>query len=427
MKKFLVSVVMIFVMLCGFIACNDNGDPKRYLFDSNNPKITSDMKSGKDIEIVDFAQISDVHIADVDNPLRFSNLKMLADADPTKFPTLGTVLGLIPAANRAVAPYTEDILYSTIDSINASNSTDILDFVMDSGDNSDTSLKQEYQRAVDILDDNFNMRWYMTIGNHDVEYMGSFNTDGLISAIVEDNAQDINWDELTSLQSNIDILKISTFHEFAVKMQINGHGNYSFDPKPFVHCIVLHTTEIDCPEVPVENFALGVMTRAQHQWLLNEIDKNKNKFCLIFAHHPIGTFFPTTEYNKYVASGKEIEDSLKARKNVIAWVCGNDHKNRILAKNTSSGWGFWEITTSALADYPSEWRKLTIRDSGKGIGVIQTKTTRHADIFVNGKNLLDIQRDESINPSAAKGEQGDRDVQLFFKISPDVAKYIKTK
>src|SRR6476620_2196226 len=53
---------------------------------------------------------------------------------------------------------------------------------------------------------------------------------------------------------------------------------------------------------------------------------------------------------------------------VIAWIVGHNHDNRIRAVHgpDAAHPGYWEIMTSALADWPSQARTLEVVDNGDG-------------------------------------------------------------
>jgi hypothetical protein len=67
-------------------------------------------------------------------------------------------------------------------------------------------------------------------------------------------------------------------------------------------------------------------------------------------------------------SASELEQIVAGYPNVIAWLVGHDHDNRVspVAGPDVDHPGYWEIMTSALADYPGQARVLELVDNGDG-------------------------------------------------------------
>ena len=197
-----------------------------------------------------------------------------------------------------------------------------------------------------------------------------------------------------------------------------------------MHCIILFDTDVYNPDILVDdlNLSNGLITKDEFNWALKEIDSNKDKLCIIFTHHPLSTFFPTTDLNPWLENGSEMQAALQRRHNFVAWICGHTHINQIESMVTSDGWGFWSITTCSLIDYPSEWRQLIIKDQGNGIGVITTNMfERQLVLEANGTNVADVQKSKCSDTSKAYGEAGDRNTELYFKMAPEVAQNIKAQ
>jgi hypothetical protein len=66
--------------------------------------------------------------------------------------------------------------------------------------------------------------------------------------------------------------------------------------------------------------------------------------------------------------GTDVEALVAMHPEVIAWIVGHDHDNRIRAIHgpDAAHPGYWEIMTSALADWPSQARTLEIVDNADG-------------------------------------------------------------
>jgi hypothetical protein len=144
------------------------------------------------IKLIDFAHLTDVHIVDEGNPLRLEELSLL-DIDEPIFSRLDR---RIESISRDQDPYSALLWDATIRSINKQHSRDPIDFLIETGDHSDTSLENELRWFIEIADgyisnDYFDrtgkkemadvnpvgldssLPWYAAIGNHDVMYQGT--------------------------------------------------------------------------------------------------------------------------------------------------------------------------------------------------------------------------------------------------------------
>ena len=414
----------------------------------------------KPAELLNLAHTTDFHIVDEGNPIRAEELKVKNAKNPYIFADL---FKNISAANRPIGPYSAELWEYEIEDINIANTLKPLDFMIATGDFTDSSIIPEFQLFVEMIDGvtltrfkehcdcrgiagcecddepatiipknpkGLDTAFYATIGNHDVEYMGTFNTDGIIGLIVKELAQGINIDELCYLEDLIGIFqKSEKSSNFADMMEeessLTGKvkGAYTFNPKPFIHSIVLNTCEytydINGKDMPLENFSLGTLSIEQMTWLLNDIDANKDKLCIIFAHHSSRSFSPFVPNNsKYYVTGAELREALKLKKNVIAYVDGHTHMNKITAEYNGDGTGYWDITTSGIIGYPYEWRWITVKDLGTGMGMIKCEMNRPVDLEKNVKKI------DTEGDALHYGADEDRNIELYFKMPLEVAKAI---
>jgi len=415
--------------------------------------------SGYAVTLVDFAHTTDVHITDEGNPIRAEELKVIWGYDPSLYPDIGWLLyNLIPPTHRDIGAYTALIWQATIASVNDAHLADALDFLISTGDHTDTGLEDELVWFVALADglplpafrDHANraglstkapsereallMPWYAAVGNHDVEYQGTFNSSGVIGILVQGlfYAEDRDY-YIENLSYLEDVLRIESGHGLSE----TNRGCYSFDPTPYVHCIVLNTSIFN-PEdkAPLETLSLGMLSRAQFEWMEEEIIRNSGKLCIIFAHHGPDEFAPlVTDMNtKYVSAGR-LKERLKTFENVIAFVSGHTHVNRVKAETDAQGQGYWDINTCGVADWPQEWRRVTIKDNGDGTGTLVCRMhTYDPEILTReiyriwdpvagtyldpaygeGESIREVSAAE--NETSAAGAEADRDVELPFAI-----------
>ena len=137
----------------------------------------------------------------------------------------------------------------------------------------------------------------------------------------------------------------------------------------------------------------GHIPDPQWQWLVEELKKNSrryleggeqvknpdasNKLIVLFSHHSSVSLdnpggepeaepyhcFERTD-NPECASGEGLRELLQRFPNVIAWVNGHEHNNRVRAykvpKGQDQALGFWEINTAAHIDWPQQSRLIEI-------------------------------------------------------------------
>ncbi|MDQ4049632.1 MAG: metallophosphoesterase, partial [Actinomycetota bacterium] len=184
-------------------------------------------------------------------------------------------------------------------------------------------------------------------------------------------------------------------------------GYYAWDPKPGLRFISLDTVSeggstVESPQ--------GNLDNPQFQWLAGELARARaaGKLIVVFGHHPIRTMTsPVPEEaagpcsGRYVSAdgpyvgdtdrhghdrnpscdldprdsspvhlGPDLAALLSSNENVIAYLSGHSHANRVLACGTFAGCGrrgnWWEITTSAAADWPQQQRLVELMDNRDG-------------------------------------------------------------
>ncbi len=149
---------------------------------------------------------------------------------------------------------------------------------------------------------------------------------------------------------------------------------YSFTQGPF-HFIGLDSN-------PDPGFETGNIDGAQWRWLARELRRNskfwfrpdgtkrrnpkgRNRMIVVFAHHPVESM--RNEENQHGRTGAQFVRLLLRFPNVILNANGHTHQNRIWArKSKKNGTAYWEVNTSAVADYPTQSRTIEIADNHDG-------------------------------------------------------------
>ncbi|MBW3663798.1 MAG: TIGR03767 family metallophosphoesterase [Actinobacteria bacterium] len=209
---------------------------------------------------------------------------------------------------------------------------------------------------------------------------------------------------------------------------------YIFEVVPGIRGITLDTTSPATSE--------GSITPEQMAWLearLVEVHSryydaggavattgNDDQLVVIFSHHrPASMPLPSFDASQPLAGGAALVELLQRFPNVVLWVNGHSHFNRIVVHpHDDPVRGFWDITTSAQIDPPQQARILEVTDNRDGTLSIFTTIIDHAgppQTAVGPYDLLGlaaIGRELSYNDyqgsaAGAIGESTDRNTELL--------------
>ena len=115
----------------------------------------------------------------------------------------------------------------------------------------------------------------------------------------------------------------------------------------------------------------GSLDREQFTWLADQLTDARRqgaRGCLLFSHHPLDALINLRGPDGGERVGKdEIARLIGAAGNVIAWVNGHDHVNRILPRPSAGESGtWWEVTTASHIDWPQQARVIEVAADGTG-------------------------------------------------------------
>lgn len=154
---------------------------------------------------------------------------------------------------------------------------------------------------------------------------------------------------------------------------------YTFEPVEGIRCISLDTANR-------LGEARGSIGRAQFEWLEARLQAahsrwfdrdggevrggGEDRLVIVFGHHNLPTMDnanPSPDDPERVL-GPEVEALLHRFPNVIAYVNGHSHVNRVWERPDPAGrtGGFWELSTSAQVDYPAQVRVIEVVDNRDG-------------------------------------------------------------
>lgn len=223
---------------------------------------------------------------------------------------------------------------------------------------------------------------------------------------------------------------------------------YTFEVAPGVLGITLDTTAPAASEG-----AFGVTQAAWLEERLQEVHSryfeeggteattgNDDQLVIIFSHHRPSSINQTPVQRKrdmqpeQGLSGDQLLELLHRYPNVVLWVNGHSHFNRIEVHPDPAGrtGGFWDITTAAQIDPPQQARILELVDNRDGTLSIFTTVIDHgAPPGTDGSRLdllglASIGRELAFNDfqsdvTSAIGEPSDLNTELLIRAPFDVA------
>ncbi|MFJ2188379.1 TIGR03767 family metallophosphoesterase [Kitasatospora sp. NPDC087861] len=228
-------------------------------------------------------------------------------------------------------------------------------------------------------------------------------------------------------------------HGFTSDMVGSGKLYYSFRISEKVVGISLDTTN-------QAGFADGSLGTAQLRWLEQQLKAHSghwydtdgrrvaggstDEVILLFSHHTsttMGNLLPDPRniFEKR-HDGNELVALLQRYPNVVAWVNGHTHMNKITAHGHAvPERAFWEINTASHIDYPQHGRIIEIADNGDGTlslftTLIESSAPYDTDFAgTSDANLAALYRELSYNdpngrPTALLGAGEDHNTELLI-------------
>jgi metallophosphoesterase (TIGR03767 family) len=208
-------------------------------------------------------------------------------------------------------------------------------------------------------------------------------------------------------------------HGFTLANRTGGSAYYVHDTR-HVRLVVLDTA---CPAGGAD----GSIDSRQLVWLedrLAEVHRpNPDRLVVVVSHHPLRTI--VNERAPGGSRGADLLAVLRRFRNVVLWLNGHTHINRVTARAAADGdsAGFWEVTTASMVDWPTQARLVEIFDAGGGkLGIACTMVDHDGavdpDGAMTGVELAGLHRELAANDplagsaSSRAGTVADRNVIL---------------
>lgn len=174
----------------------------------------------------------------------------------------------------------------------------------------------------------------------------------------------------------------------------------------------------------------GSIGTAQLKWLERTLSDNKDSYAVVFSHHTSTTMSNSRPDPSRPAerrhNGGELLNLLGRHRNVLAWVNGHIHQNRITAHSAPDGGSFWEISTASHVDFPQLARVIELVDNKDGTlslftTLIESAAPHRTDFSdLSQTGLAALYRELSFNAPGADaktlgGDPDDRNTELVLK------------
>ncbi|HEY3683860.1 MAG TPA: hypothetical protein VGL93_12505, partial [Streptosporangiaceae bacterium] len=159
-------------------------------------------------------------------------------------------------------------------------------------------------------------------------------------------------------------------HGFTEDNAAGGTAYYAYDPAPGVRFVVLDTTNPG-------GYADGSVGARQLAWLDERLREAPDRMVVIASHHGLSTMTndapppepATADLPRHLA--EDVAAVLHRHANVVLWVSGHTHVNRVAPRPGPSG-GFWEVSTSSVAEWPVQARLVELALDADGHPAIRT-------------------------------------------------------
>jgi hypothetical protein len=359
--------------------------------------------------ILRFAHLADTQLADDESPTRLG-----------QFDSAGSTA----SALRPQDAYLCHMANASVRTINALHKKDPIAFTLLGGDNADSAQTNEIEWIMGILSgaddvecdsgnddeiidgpdndgkDPFKaegllMPWKWVTGNHDVLIQGNFKVDesqnakvlsadanggtrfyegGRKGAIERGEGlviQDTKRALLTRTALMDKVAAHGDGHGIGAAEKSSGMATYTFDPEgtPFRIFVIDTAHENGGSE--------GVIRQPEVDRVIKPtLDKAKadGKWVILSSHHAVSSLSDGSGFGG-ISTG--VPDALTPEKwtellvqydNIVFSMVGHSHRHRVKAITPAgaTGHAFWEVMTSAIADYPHQFRVVEIFDQDNG-------------------------------------------------------------
>jgi 3',5'-cyclic AMP phosphodiesterase CpdA len=375
-----------------------------------------------------------VHLAD---------MQLVDDESPTRLGLFDSA-GATSSALRPQDAYLCRMANATVRTINALHAKDPIAFTILGGDNADNAQTNEVDWVLGILSgadevecdsgekddpvpgpdndgkdpfkaDGLAMPWKWVTGNHDILVQGNLPLDESNRASTVGNVANGGTRDYREggAVANGDFVipdprrALLSHHELMAKVAAHGDGHglgeaekasgkatYTFDVEGTpIRFLVIDTAH----ENGTSN---GVIRQSEIDRVIKpalDAAVADGKWVILSSHHATtslgdGTGLGGTRAPDALTT-EEWEELVGSYPNVLFSLTGHSHRHRVKAIAPDGGHPFWEILTSAIADYPHQFRVIEIFDQDNGWIMLRATCV---DFSVEGDPVADDGRKRGI-------------------------------
>lgn len=399
-----------------------------------------------------FVHLSDIQLADDESPARVLNVD--------------SPQGLTGGAFRPQEGHECRVLNAAVRTINRLNEDAPLDLVVLGGDNADNAQDNEVGWVLSILSgaelvdcdtgadddpvqganndpkdpfiaDGLKMPWIWVTGNHDVLNQGNFPPIPKEAEYLDDYAAvgtrdwsqpggpvvqgDMVADEARFPLSGADLLaKVygdGDGHGITSDIISGGRAFYTFDVEGTPLRFVVMDTAAP------SGSADGLIHQSEvDNFLIPELDRAlaDDKYVIVTSHHSSAQLTDGGGFGGMTQEDAVLPDALRATlgqyPNLLMHLAGHTHHHQVTVVETDGGTPYWEVETSALADFPNQMRAIEVWDMDNGLLQIHMVgldyQTENDPIAEEGRRLAIMDFTSGWEPER-RGKAEDRNVNLY--------------
>lgn len=159
-------------------------------------------------------------------------------------------------------------------------------------------------------------------------------------------------------------------HGFSQSAMQSGFACYAFEPKVDVPLKVIALDDTQRDDDPINPNSLGYghgsLDPLRYNWLIEQLDAGQanDQLMIIAAHIPIGDAYVGTQHGWERELHTKLIAKLHTYPNLILWIAGHRHENTVTPfispDNAHPEYGFWQVETASLRDFPQQFRTFKI-------------------------------------------------------------------